>query len=223
MRLLLVEDEQMLGESLRVGLDHLGFTVDWVRDGVLAEQALATDRFDAVLLDLGLPGQDGMVLLRKLRGQGDDTPVLVITARDRLEDRVQGLDGGADDYLVKPFDLQEVAARVRAITRRHAGHAAPVIECAGVWLDPARRQVRYAGAPVELTQYEFAVLETLLNRQGQVVPRSQLMESLYGWEEGAESNVLEVCIHHLRKKLDKDLITTVRGVGYSIRGEAPGR
>jgi DNA-binding response OmpR family regulator len=216
-RLLLVEDEQMLGDSLRQGLDHLGFKVDWVRDGLQAEQALETDQFDALLLDLGLPGQDGMVLLRKLRRRGDDIPVLVLTARDRLEDRVEGLDGGADDYLVKPFDLQEVAARVRAITRRRMGHAAPVLRHADLTLDPASHEVRYRGEVVDLTRYEYAVLETLLTQVGAVVPRSRLLEHLYGWDEGAESNVLEVCIHHLRKKLDHDLIRTVRGVGYSIR------
>lgn len=217
MRVLLAEDEQMLGESLGEGLRHLGFTVDWVQDGIAAEQALDSDEFDALLLDLGLPGQDGMVLLEKLRGRGSDLPVLIITARDRVEDRIGGLDTGADDYLVKPFDLKEVAARLRAITRRRVGHASPVIEHAGIILDPASRKVTFHGTPVALTGYEYVILEALLSHLGTVVSRSRLLECLYGWDEGAESNVLEVCIHHLRRKLDKQLIQTIRGVGYTIR------
>ncbi len=217
MRILVVEDDKMLGEGICDGLSHLGYTIDWLQDGLAAEQALNSDDFDIVLLDLGLPGQDGMQLLQHLRARHNDIPVLIITARDRVEDRIAGLDQGADDYLVKPFDLMEAAARLRAIIRRKKGHANPVMEFSEIRLDPAAHEVTLNGQPVTLSSQEFAVLETLANHIGRVVSRSSLQQQLYGWSEGAESNVLEVCIHHLRKKLGKDLIQTVRGIGYIIK------
>lgn len=216
MRVLLAEDDQLLGEGLSTGLQKLGYTVDWVRDGVAAEQAMATERLDALILDLGLPRQDGLEVLRKLRSSNNDLPVLVLTARDTVEDRITGLDHGADDYLIKPFDLMEVAARLRSITRRRAGRATAVIEHGGLVVDPAARTVVQDGDSLTLGSSEFAVLEALLNSCGRVLSREQLEESLYGWEEGVESNTMEVYIHHLRKKLGKELIHTVRGVGYTI-------
>jgi len=216
MRVLLAEDDQLLGEGLSTGLQKLGYTVDWVRDGVAAEQAMATEHLDALILDLGLPRQDGLEVLRKLRSSNNDLPVLVLTARDTVEDRITGLDHGADDYLIKPFDLMEVAARLRSITRRRAGRAAAVVEHGGLIVDPAARTVVQDGESITLGSSEFAVLEALLNNCGRVLSREQLEESLYGWEEGVESNAMEVYIHHLRKKLGKELIHTVRGVGYTI-------
>lgn len=216
MRVLLAEDDQLLGEGLSTGLQKLGYTVDWVRDGVAAEQAMATEHLDALILDLGLPRQDGLEVLRKLRSSNNDLPVLVLTARDTVEDRITGLDHGADDYLIKPFDLMEVAARLRSITRRRAGRAAAVVEHGGLMVDPAARTVVQDGESITLGSSEFAVLEALLNNCGRVLSREQLEESLYGWEEGVESNAMEVYIHHLRKKLGKELIHTVRGVGYTI-------
>ena len=216
MRILLAEDDSLIGEGLCLGLRHFDYRVDWVRDGLMAEQALGSSEFDALLLDLGLPDMDGMDLLGRLRRRGNDIPVLVLTARDRIEDRVSGLDQGADDYLVKPFDLMEVAARLRAITRRTTGHAQPVIEHGAIRLDPAARAVTCNGRPVALSGQEYLLLETLLHRRGRVVSRTQLLDLLYGWDEGVESNVLEVCIHHLRKKLGRALIHTVRGVGYIV-------
>jgi len=219
MRVLVVEDDKMLGEGIRDGLQHMGYTIDWLQDGLSAEQALATSEFDIMLLDLGLPGQDGMELLRKLRRHKNDIPVLIITARDQLQDRIAGLDQGADDYLVKPFDLLEVAARLRAITRRKQGYSQPAIELSEIRIDPAAREVTQRGQSILLSSQEYAVLETLAYSQGRVVSRSKLHEHLYGWGDGAESNVLEVCIHHLRKKLGTNLIQTVRGIGYIIKQE----
>lgn len=216
MRVLLAEDDQLLGDGLSTGLQKLGYTVDWVRDGVAAEQALATEHLDALILDLGLPRQDGLEVLRKLREANNDLPVLVLTARDTVQDRITGLDQGADDYLIKPFDLMEVAARLRSITRRREGRAAAVIQHGELNVDPAARSVYLKGEIVSLGSHEFAVLEALLNNRGRVLSREQLEEVLYGWEEGVESNAMEVYIHHLRKKLGKELIHTVRGVGYTI-------
>ena len=217
MRILLAEDDRYLGEGLTLGLKQLGHTVDWVLDGAAAEQALLSENLDALILDLGLPKRDGLHLLRKLRDDGLDLPVLVLTARDTVEDRIQGLDMGADDYVVKPFDLLEVNARLRAISRRREGRSAPVINFADMVLDPAARTLFKAGEEIKLGANEFAVLETLLTHQGRIMSRRSLEESLYGWEEGVESNAVEVYIHHLRKKLGKDLIKTVRGVGYTIQ------
>jgi DNA-binding response OmpR family regulator len=216
MRVLLAEDDQLLGEGLATGLQKLGYTVDWVRDGIAAEQAIATEHLDALILDLGLPRQDGLDVLRKLRESKSDLPVLVLTARDSVEDRIIGLDQGADDYVIKPFDLMEVAARLRSITRRRGGRAAAVIQYGALVVNPAARSVTLNDEIVSLGSHEFAVLEALLNNCGRVLSREQLEEALYGWEDGVESNAMEVYIHHLRKKLGKELIHTVRGVGYTI-------
>ncbi len=220
MRLLLVEDDELIGDGLQVGLTQAGYRVDWVTDGSHADQALQNEGFDLLVLDLGLPGEDGMAVLAKLRRRGDALPVLILTARDTVSDRVQGLDGGADDYLVKPFNLDELTARLRAIQRRRdGGRADPLIRHGDLELDPAAKRVTLAGAPVELTARELAILEALLVRIGKVQSRERLEEALYGWDEGVESNAIEVYIHHLRKKLGKDLIRTLRGVGYMIPQE----
>ncbi|HEC15742.1 MAG TPA: response regulator [Sedimenticola sp.] len=216
MRLLLVEDDPLLGDGIRMGLEQSGFTVDWVRDGVSAGHAITSDDFDLMLLDLGLPRQDGLTLLKKLRKAGKELPVLVVTARDAVEDRVTGLDCGADDYVVKPFDLDELAARVRAITRRRSGRATPLLRHGDIILNPAARSVTRNGDPVPCTTHEFAILEALLTQAGRVLTRERLEDVVYGWAESVESNTIEVHIHHLRKKLGKDLIQTVRGVGYII-------
>ncbi|MEW8028038.1 MAG: response regulator [Candidatus Thiodiazotropha sp.] len=217
MRILLAEDDKYLGEGLTLGLKQLGHTVDWVMDGLAAEQALLTENLDALILDLGLPRQDGLHVLKKLRKQGKDLPVLVLTARDAVEQRVEGLDLGADDYVVKPFDLLEVNARLRAITRRREGRSATVITYGDLVLDPAAHTLTRAGEEIMLGASEFAVLESLLTHQGRILSRQVLEETLYGWDEGVESNAVEVYIHHLRKKLGKDLIRTIRGVGYTIQ------
>ena len=216
MRILLAEDDMQLGEGMCLGLKALGHTVDWVRDGISVEHALATESLDVLILDLGLPQKDGLTILQNLRRSDTDLPVLVLTARDRIEDRIEGLDLGADDYVVKPFDLLEVNARLRAICRRREGRAAPVIEHGALKLNPASREVTLNGDPVPLSSYEYAVLEILLTHSGRILSRKFLEESLYGWDEGVESNAIEVYIHHLRRKIDKELIRTVRGVGYTI-------
>jgi DNA-binding response OmpR family regulator len=217
MRILLAEDDEQLGEGLSFGLKELGHRVDWVQDGAAALQALNSDSLDVLILDLGLPEVDGLTVLKQLRKQKSNLPVLVLTARDTLESRIEGLDLGADDYVVKPFDLLEVNARLRAISRRREGRSEPLIEHGDLILDPASREVKKAGKPVSLSSYEYAVLETLITHSGRILSRQFLEESLYGWDEGVESNALEVYIHHLRKKLGKSLIKTVRGVGYSIK------
>jgi DNA-binding response OmpR family regulator len=214
MRILLVEDDELLGDGLQAGLRHCGFQADWLRDGESARVALAAEDYAAVVLDLGLPRLDGLGLLRVLRGGGNKIPVLVLTARDATRDKITGLDSGADDYLVKPVDLDELAARLRALIRRAGGQAAPMIEVAGVALDPAGRRVYLDGAPVELPAKEFAILEILLRNAGKVISRGQLESALYGWDEGVESNAVEVYIHHLRRKLGPERIRTLRGIGY---------
>ena len=217
MRLLLVEDDLLLGDGVCTGLQQAAFTVDWVKDGKSAEHALETESFDLMVLDLGLPRQDGLTLLKKIRKAGSDLPVLVVTARDTVDDRVAGLDSGADDYLVKPFDLDEMAARLRAIARRQSGRASPKMEYGNIVLDPAARAVTVEGTPVSCTAHEYAILETLLNQIGRVLTRERLEDAVYGWDEGVESNAIEVHVHHLRKKLGKSVIKTVRGVGYIIQ------
>jgi two-component system response regulator QseB len=219
MRLLLVEDDPMVGESIRDGLDHEGYTVDWVRDGKAAEVALGAEPYAAVLLDLGLPRLDGLEVLRAARARRNDVPILVITARDAVADRIAGLDAGADDYLVKPFDLDELAARVRALLRRADGRAEPVVRHGAITLNPATREVRLRGRPVVLSGREFALLQALLARPGVVLSRAQLEERLYGWDEEVGSNAVEVHIHNLRRKLGADAIRNVRGVGYTIAAE----
>jgi len=216
MRILLAEDDQLLGDGIRSGLGLEGDTVDWVSDGVAADQALSTDEFDLLVLDLGLPRKDGLEVLRSLRRRGDLTPVLILTARDKVADRVAGLDAGADDYLTKPFDLDELLARVRALTRRHTGRAAPLLQHGELALDPATHKVSLAGAPVDLAPREYALLRLLLEQRGKVLSRARLVEALYGWDGDLESNAIEVHIHHLRRKLGNSLIRTVRGIGYGI-------
>jgi two-component system OmpR family response regulator/two-component system response regulator QseB len=216
MRLLLVEDDRMIGDSLRAALRLEGHAVDWVRDATAAQATLASERFDLVLLDLGLPQGDGLDVLRGLRARADSTPVIVLTARDGVGDRVAGLDAGADDYLVKPFELDELNARIRAVLRRHSGRAQPVLSHGGVTLDPATRQVTKDGQPVLLSAREFAVLEALMARPGALLSRAQLEDRLYGWGEEIESNAVSVYIHQLRRKLGADFIRNVRGVGYFV-------
>jgi two-component system, OmpR family, response regulator len=219
MRVLLVEDDQMIAQGLSTALRQDGYTVDWMRDGNSASVALRTERFDLVLLDLGLPGRDGLTVLRELRRRKDATPVLILTARDELRDRVAGLDAGADDYIVKPFDLDEVAARMRSVLRRAAGRGDPCIQHRGIRLDPVNHTVERDGVPVLLSAHEFAVLEALLQRPGAVLSRSQLEDRLYGWGEQVESNAVEVYVHGLRRKLGAHAIRTLRGVGYCIPTE----
>ncbi|MBY0367376.1 MAG: response regulator transcription factor [Roseateles sp.] len=225
MRILLVEDDPMIGDSLREALRLQGFAADWVRDGEAADAVLASaERFDAVLLDLGLPRRGGLEVLRRLRARGDATPVVVLTARDALPDKVAGLDAGADDYLVKPFELDELLARLRAISRRHGGRTDNALQVADLRLDPATREVSRAGRPVLLSAREFALLEALLERPGAIVSRAQLEDRLYGWGEELESNAISVYMHQLRKKLGADLLHTVRGLGYYAgpeKGAAP--
>jgi two-component system, OmpR family, response regulator len=219
MRVLLIEDDAMIGASVQKGLRQDGFSVDWARDGRAGETALATHTYDAVLLDLGLPGKGGAEVLKSLRRGGSDVPVLIITARDAIGDRVAGLDSGADDYIVKPFDLDELAARIRAVVRRRAGRADPVVKIGDVTLDPASHRVTLRGNEVTLSARELALLEALFARPGAILSRAQLEERLYGWGEEVGSNTVEVFIHALRKKLGADFIRTVRGVGYTVPRE----
>ncbi|WP_440088732.1 response regulator [Pseudomonas fragariae (ex Marin et al. 2024)] len=216
MRLLLIEDDVALGEGIHQALSREGYTVDWIRDGSSALHALLSETFDLAILDLGLPRLDGFEVLRRLRHSGSTLPVMILTARDSTEDRITGLDTGADDYLVKPFDVSELKARLRALLRRSAGRAKVLIEHAGISLDPGTQQVSYRGEPVTLTPKEYQLLYELLSPPGRVMTRERLMQLLYGWNEGAESNTLEVHIHHLRKKFSSDLIRTIRGVGYLV-------
>jgi DNA-binding response OmpR family regulator len=221
MRLLLVEDDQLLGDGIRAGLGQDGYTVDWVEDGEAADHALQSEHFDIVVLDINLPRLSGIEVLKRLRDRSSVVPVLLLTARDTVSDRVQGLDCGADDYLTKPFDLDELNARLRALLRRSSGRATPLLAHGAVVLDPAARRVTLDGVEVELSQREFALLQVLMENLGRVLPRSRLEETLYGWGTEVESNSLEVHIHHLRKKLGSSLIRTVRGVGYVMEKVAP--
>ncbi|MGD8525304.1 MAG: response regulator [Thioalkalispiraceae bacterium] len=216
MRLLLVEDDPLLGDGIRVGLSQEGYTVDWVTDGHTAIEAFSTEPYDLAVLDIGLPRCSGLEVLATVRNQGIDTPVLILTARDTIEERVKGLDLGADDYLTKPFDLNELSARIRALIRRSKGRASPTIIHDGIELDPASHTVSFHGKPVELSRTEFTVLQLLLSERGRVQSRARLEQSLYGWDKDIESNAIEVHIHHLRKKFGNDLIRTVRGIGYVI-------
>ncbi|MBX3676856.1 MAG: response regulator [Rhodocyclaceae bacterium] len=216
MRILLVEDDRLLGDGIRAGLMQAGFAVDWAQDGREGELALAGEPYDAVVLDLGLPKLSGMEVLKGLRAARNAVPVLILTARDAVPDRIAGLDAGADDYLVKPFDLGELQARLRALLRRGKSEGDPLLRHGALTLDPAARSVSWSGQPVELSAREFAVLQVLLLNAGRVLSKAQLEEKLYGWGEEIESNAVEVFVHHLRRKLSPELIRTVRGVGYMI-------
>ena len=221
MRILLVEDDRMLGDGLQAGLTQAGYAVDWLRDGEAAVAALSTESFAAVVLDLGLPKRDGLSVLQWLRSRHDTTPVLILTARDQLADRVRGLDLGADDYVLKPFDLDEITARLRALVRRAHGHPEPLLTLGEVELNPAARTVRRGGLAIDLTPREFDLLHLLLENADRVLTRRSLEEQLYTWNDAVDSNALEVHIHHLRKKLGNDLIRTVRGVGYMASASLP--
>lgn len=216
MRLLLVEDDPMIGEAVRDLLRAEGYAVDWANDGDMAGAALATQAYDLVLLDLGLPRRDGLAVLRDLRARKDRTPVLIATARDGVAQRVQGLDAGADDYVLKPYDLEELLARIRALLRRAAGRAEPVYEHQGISVTPATREVLVQGRPVSLSAREWAVLEALIARPGTVLSRQQLEDKLYGWGGEISSNAVEVYVHGLRKKLGAHLVLNVRGLGYMV-------
>jgi two-component system OmpR family response regulator/two-component system response regulator QseB len=219
MRILLVEDDALLGDALQVGLREQGFAVDWIRDGATGEAALAADEFTAVVLDLGLPRMSGLELLQRVRNRGDRTPVVILTARDAVDDRVRGLDLGADDYVVKPVALKELAARLRAVARRAQGTASGVIIVGRLSVDAASHAVTLDDKPVELQPREFALLQELVLRAGRVVTRTQLETQLYEWDRSVDSNAIEVHVHHLRRKLAPELIRTVRGVGYMVPRE----
>ncbi len=216
MRLLLVEDDSMIGETVLDLLRAEHYAVDWVKDGEMADTALRTQTYDLVLLDLGLPRRDGLTVLRSMRARKERIPVLIATARDSVQQRIEGLDAGADDYVLKPYDLDELLARIRALLRRAAGRAEPIYEHKGISINPATREVTVGGQPVVLSAREWAVLEPLLARPGLVLSRAQIEEKLYGWKDEISSNAVEVYIHGLRKKLGADLIQNVRGVGYMV-------
>lgn len=216
MRILVIEDDALLGDAIQAGLRQAGYAVDWMKDGVSADQALATEAYAAAVLDLGLPRMSGLEVLRRLRNRQRTIPVLILTALDTVEDRIKGLDAGADDYLAKPFDMGELSARVRALIRRASGKPAPSLQIAGVGLEPAAHRVRYLDRSIDLPAKEFAVLHALMLNAGRVLSRAQLEEQLYAWGEEVESNAVEVYVHHLRRKLFPELIETIRGVGYLI-------
>jgi two-component system response regulator QseB len=216
MRLLLVEDDSMIGAAAQEGLRREGHTVDWVRTGREAEAAVAGGDHDLVLLDLGLPGRDGLTILKSWRARAVGVPVLIVTARDAVADRIAGLDAGADDYLVKPFDLDELSARVRAVLRRRSGRSDAVIKVHGLEIDTVAKRVKWKGQDVALSAREYALLEALADRPGAYLTRAQLEERLYGWDEEIASNAVEVHIHALRRKLDPELIRNVRGLGYTL-------
>ena len=216
MRLLVVEDNEIIGNGVQSGLTQSGYAVDWAKDGHAAELFLQSQEYDALILDLGLPKKSGMEVLKSMRAQGSDTPVLILTARDSATDKVQGLDSGADDYLVKPFDLDELSARLRALTRRRSGRSESVIKYKNITMDPASFTVTRDDESVELSPKEFALLRMLLENQGRVMSRQRLEESLYSWKDEVDSNAVEVHVHHLRKKLGSTLIRTIRGVGYVV-------
>ncbi len=216
MRVLLIEDDTMIGKAVRQGLSTAGFAVDWVTDGRAAELSLTSGAYDLAILDLGLPKKDGMAILATLRRRGDHLPVLIASARDTVQDRIAGLEAGADDYILKPFDLNELVARARAVLRRHAGSGSPLLTFGSLTLDPTHHSVTQNGYPVELSAREFSVLEALMQRPGAVVSRQKLEEAVYRRGDEVGSNAIEVHLHHLRRKLRPELIRNVRGVGYRI-------
>lgn len=216
MRILLAEDDPQLGDGLMVGLRQAGYAVDWVKDGVAADLALKNETYELLILDLGLPRLEGIPVLARLRERGQTLPVLILTARDSTDDKIAGLDCGADDYLVKPIDLDELAARVRALVRRSGGRATPQLSVGDLVLDPAAHQITQGGKTVELSALEFSLLHSLMQNAGRVMTRAQLEASLYGWHDEPDSNALEVHIHFLRKKLGSERIKTLRGIGYTM-------
>lgn len=216
MRILLIEDDELLGSGVKEGLRKEGYTVDWLKDGLSAEHAVKSEGFDLLVLDLGLPRMSGLDLLQSMRDAGIKTPVLILTARDSIEDRIKGLDVGGDDYMVKPFDLEELIARVRALIRRSSGRANSSIVYKNLSLDPKAHSVLQDDEPLTLPRREFALLQKLLENVGHVLSREQLMQSIYGWSDDVDSNALEVHIHNLRKKLKHNIIRTIRGVGYMV-------
>ncbi|CAN5197834.1 response regulator [soil metagenome] len=221
MRILLAEDDSLLGDGLRAGLRQLGFQVDWVRDGEAAERELRAQPYEAAVLDLGLPRKDGLEVLAAVRRSGVKTPVLVLTARDAVPDRIRGLDVGADDYVVKPVDLHELAARLRALVRRAHGQPQECLSAQDIELDPASRTVRKAGEPILLSTREFDLLQAFMLGADRVLSREQLEQQLYSWGQEVESNAIEVHVHNLRRKLGSTLIHTVRGVGYMLQRDLP--
>lgn len=216
MRVLLVEDDELLGDGIRSGLKHYGHTVDWVKDGRSANDILISkhESFDVIVLDLGLPRMSGLDVLKSIRERNVNTPVVILTARDNVEDRVRGLDTGADDYLTKPFDLDELCARMRALQRRSKARSKPILNYGNITLDPAAHVVKLNGEEVVVSRREFALLQKLLENSGRVISREQLNQTLYGWGENIDSNALEVHIHNLRKRFGTNIIRTIRGVGY---------
>ena len=224
MRILLVEDDGMIAQAVMMGLKHANYAVDWVQDGLAAQTALAGQNYDLVLLDLGLPKQDGLSMLRHIRQNRNLTPVLIVTAQDDLDSRLSGLDGGADDYVVKPFDMAELLARIRAVLRRHHGQAAPLISNGAITLNPATYQVQLAGKDesISLSNKEFSILQALVSRAGTIHSRADLEDKIYGWGDEVESNAIDFLIHSLRKKIGKELIKNIRGVGWLVaKGEEP--
>lgn len=219
MRILVVEDNVLLGDGIQTGLRQHGFTADWVPDGVAADLAIKGESYAAIVLDLGLPKRSGLDVLKGLRQSHDSTPVLILTARDAIEDRVTGLDAGADDYLVKPFDLGELAARLRALIRRSAGQATAILTVGALSLDPSSRTITYRNEPKSLSAREFDLLHVLMSNAGRVMSRDQLASALYAWGEEIESNAIDVHLHHLRRKLSPDIVQTLRGVGYLMPRE----
>lgn len=216
MRILVVEDDETLGEGMQKGLRQDGYAVDWVKDGMMGDQVLKSESFDAVVLDLGLPKLHGIRVLENLRLRGNKTPVLILTAKDAIEDRIKGLDMGADDYMTKPFDLSEVSARLRALQRRSVDRATSEITYKEIIIDPVAHEVKFKGDIINLPRREFALLLKLIENQGKALSRDQLTQSLYNWDEDVDSNALEVHVHNLRKKFGTDLVRTIRGVGYMV-------
>lgn len=219
MRILLVEDDPQLGRATQLGLDQLGYAVDWVQSAEDAEISIKLHQYQCLLLDLGLPRQDGMSLLKKMRAAGFEQSILILTARDQIPDRIMGLDSGADDFIVKPYDLDELAARIRSVRRRLVGRSREILTHRGVEMDTAARQVKLHGESVSLTTREFNILQILFEHLGQIITKDQLEQALYSWGDEIESNTIQVHIHHLRKKLGKELIRTLHAVGYVIDKE----
>lgn len=217
MRLLLVEDDELLGDAVKAGLTQFGYIVDWLKDGEAAKAAIKSESFELIILDLGLPKLSGLAFLQYIRQEGNTTPVIILTARETVGDRIKGLDSGADDYMTKPFDMNELSARVRALVRRSQGRADSTLQYRNITLDPAAHSVFVDEMLVNVPRREFALLQKLLENSGQVLSREQLMQSIYGWDEDVDSNALEVHIHNLRKKLNANFIRTIRGVGYMVK------